>query len=57
MNILTGFELILSIGIWIAVKNLVSNSLPVNGFLHRALISCRKIYYLAVPCLLAFNIF
>lgn len=57
INVLTGFELILTIGIWIALKSLISNSLPVNALLYRDLISCHKIYYLAVPFLLAFNIF
>lgn len=62
-NILTGFEVVLTIGsfkcwqfnCWkIALLGFVSNSLPVNALLHRALICCRKVYYSAVS-FLAFN--
>lgn len=57
LNILTGFEIVLTIGSWIGVLGLISNSLPVNALLHRTLIYCHKIYHPAVPFLLAFNIF
>lgn len=57
LNILTGFEIVLTTGSRIAGLSLISNSLPVNALLHRALIYCHKIYHSAVPFLLVFNIF